>query len=264
MAVNNPTPGAETDATSTQESAPKSSWFRDAISALSGGKHTRTDNVQNADTESKTDEQPSEKSDDGKEGTQEETASSDGEQKPFFVAQTQQELDAAIARKVQSEVDRIRERDRRRELRRTDPDKYAEEDEQREQTQEEINAEIAKQGPLLKEFGTQYDTAILDPVKSLLTDAEVKALIPKDGILGFEGRSKFVQDAIKTYTARIKEETRKELLKDERFRKQVAHEALGGSDEDVELEPVRTASNGASRPNDMNTIIRNLRYSRGR
>lgn len=168
-----------------------------------------------------------------------------------------------LERRVQAEVDRreskrqaAAQREQLRSLRANDPVRYAEAMEQQEQQQESA----ASFGSMLGDLAHQFDSALLDPVVSLLPNDEQQKIIQAAGA-GIEGRKAIVGQALKSLEAKWKAEGAKEaeanLRKNGSFRKQLLVELRGTQDEPDVIPSGQSAS-----PVDMNTLIRNMGHYR--
>lgn len=162
--------------------------------------------------------------------------------------------DEELARLIQAEVDRReakrlaeQRRAEKEQLRKSDPFKYAEVEEQ------EAAAERFHQ--FIGTLAAEYDRAIVDPLILALPESERKSALEKAGP-GIEGRKAVAQaalDALKRhYMAEGEKQAAERLRKDPAFRKQLLVE-LRAERQEPDLVPALTNTAG---PVDMDTILR--------
>ncbi len=162
--------------------------------------------------------------------------------------------DEELARLVQAEVDRReakrvteQRRAEKERLRRTDPFKYAEVEEQ--------EAAAQRFGQLIGTLAAEYDRAVIDPLVLALPESERQSVLEKGGP-GLDGRKAIAQTALeslkKHWLAEGEKQAAEKLRKDPAFRKQLLVE-LRGERQEPEL-VTGTANAGGSV--DMDTILR--------
>jgi hypothetical protein len=166
--------------------------------------------------------------------------------------------DEELARLVQAEVDRREAkrkadeaRQRKAELRKTDPFKYAEQEEHEEQLQ----AASAQFHEWVGGIAREYDRAVLDPLVLALPEDQRKTVIEAGGS-DPDGRKAITVAAIdalkKASFAEGERAATEKLRKDPAFRKQLLLEIRGQRDEPEHI----PAATGAATSTDMNTVIR--------
>jgi len=162
--------------------------------------------------------------------------------------------DEELARLIQAEVDRReakrlaeQRRAEKERLRKTDPYRYAEVEEQ--------EAAAERFGQLLGSLAAEFDRAVIDPLILALPESERQSVLEKAGP-GLDGRKAIAQTALeslkKHWLAEGEKQATEKLRKDPAFRKQLLVE-LRGEREEPEI---HTGSPGAGGSVDMDTILR--------
>jgi hypothetical protein len=162
---------------------------------------------------------------------------------PATVSLTEEELQRRVRAEAQSLHDReVARRNReaaeaeRKRLRDEDPWQYAQQEKQREQTDQQRQVQTAQMMHLLGYVGQQHDAATLDPLIHALPEKERQRILalPNAG-QGLPGRKLVVDEALKSY-GRLEYErgyrdAQSKLKKDQVFRKSVLSELRGSYDE---------------------------------
>lgn len=159
------------------------------------------------------------------------------------VTLTEEELNQRVERQAQSLRDRETARrnreaaaEERRRLRDEDPYRFAQQDKEREDTEQVRQQQTGQLLNLLGHVGRQHDAVSIDPIVNALPQKERERILqlPEAG-QGLPGRKLIVDEALKTYGRleyeRGYREAQAKLKKDPVFRKSVLNELRGGYEE---------------------------------
>jgi len=189
------------------------------------------------------------------------------------VTLTEEELQQRISRQAQSLHDRdvarrnkeAQEAERKR-LRDEDPWSYAQEEKQREDTEQQRQVQTAQLMTLLGHVGRQHDAATLDPLIHALSDTERERILalPNAG-QGLPGRKIIADEALKSFARQEYErgyrDAQAKLKRDPVFRKSVLAEHRGSFDEPELYSGNGSPSEGLPEDN-VSSVLRRQYFSR--